>query len=526
MKKQINNISLFALLFAMSTIIISRQSKTDKSNNYFMKTKTTFIRSALAAVLLVLASTQSYATFSYTISFTASGTTTSVGSVEVTNLTKKTSVTVPSGNTLTLTDVSTAVDVLRANNDGIRISQNAGSGTSTLTFYAEQGGNAQVAAYALDGRKVVGQTTRLEAGNNSLELTLPAGMYVIRVSGTGYAYSAKLQSQTSAATQAGIKFMTHTKVEASAPQKSKSIQPSTTTMTYTTGDQLLYTATSGTYIASVPDVPTDSKTINFNFAVIPTSAIPAGTFTMGSPTGELNRRDDETQYQVTLTAFRMSKYEITNTQYAAFLNAKSIGSNGLYAAGAYPTQALIYANTSWGLTYSGSQWVPVTGYENAPVINVTWYGATEYATYIGGTLPTEAQWEYACRAGATTTTPFNTGALLTNLQANYNWASPYVAGTNTVTTYPGKTQAVGTYAANAYGLSDMHGNVWEWCADWYGTYPTTAQTNPTGATTGSSRVFRGGGWGSYAQNCRSAYRISLYPINNRNNLGFRVVLVP
>ncbi len=258
---------------------------------------------------------------------------------------------------------------------------------------------------------------------------------------------------------------------------------------------------------------------------IQTVLIPAGTFTMGSPASEVNRRSDETQYPVTLSAYRMSKYEITNTQYAAFLNAKSIGSDGIWAAApVYPTQALIYANTSWGLTYSGSQWVPVTGFEDAPVIYVTWYGATEYATYIGGTLPTEAQWEYACRAG--TTTPFNTGNFLTNLQANYNWEYLYNGGTNTVTTYPGKTQDVGTYAPNAYGLYDMHGNVWEWCADWYGTYPTTAQTNPTGATTGSIRVIRGGSWFSNARYCRSAFRNSSYPSSYSNNIGFRVVFVP
>lgn len=492
-----------------------------------MKTKTTIFRSTLAAMLLVLATTQSYATFSYTISFTASGVTTSVGSVQVQNLTMGTTVIVPEGNTLTLTEQSAGVNLLSSSECGIRISQNAFNGTSTLTFYVNQTGNALIAAHALDGRKMVEQTTHVEVGDNSFELSLPAGMYAIRVSGTGYAYSAKLQSQTSAATQPIIKFLTHTKVEAYAPQKTNAELIQTTTMNFSTGDQLLYTATSGTFIASVPDVPTDSKTTNFNFAVLPTSAIPAGTFTMGSPLTEVDRNSDETQYQVTLSAFRMSKYEITNTQYAAFLNAKSIGSNGLYAAGAYPTQTLIYASSGsydFGLHYSGSQWIPVAGYENAPVINVTWYGATEYATYIGGTLPTEAQWEYACRAG--TATPFNTGDFLTNLQANYNWAYPYNSGTNTVTTYPGKTQTVGTYAANTYGLSDMHGNVWEWCSDWYYTYPTTAQTNPTGATTGSYRVVRGGGWYGSAQGCRSAYRGSFYPGDTDSSVGFRVVLVP
>ncbi len=260
---------------------------------------------------------------------------------------------------------------------------------------------------------------------------------------------------------------------------------------------------------------------------IQTVLIPAGMFIMGSPESEVNRYPNETQYPVTLTAFRMSKYEITNAQYAAFLNAKSIGSNGSYATTGYGTQTLISASSGsydLGLHYSGTQWVPVTGYENAPVINVTWYGATEYATYIGGTLPTEAQWEYACRAG--TTTPFNTGTCLTNTDANYYWGDPYMTCTNTVTTSPGKTQTVGTYAPNAYGLYDMHGNVWEWCADWYGTYPTTAQTNPTGTTTGSGRVIRGGCWSDYAQNCRSACRYSTGPYNHGSIIGFRVVLVP
>ncbi|MEA4841296.1 MAG: formylglycine-generating enzyme family protein [Bacteroidales bacterium] len=257
---------------------------------------------------------------------------------------------------------------------------------------------------------------------------------------------------------------------------------------------------------------------------IQTALIPAGTFTMGSPSTEVSRFSDETQYSVTLTAFRMSKYEITNEQYAAFLNAKGIGSNGLYAAGAYPTHALIYANTSLGLIYSGSRWVSVAGYETSPVINVTWYGSAEFATYVGGSLPTEAQWEYACRAG--TTTPFNTGSCLTNTQANYFWLYPYGTCSNPVTTFPGKTQPVGTYVPNGYGLYDMHGNVWEWCSDWYGTYPTTPQTNPTGNATGSNYVIRGGTWNNDARSCRSAIRMHYNPDDHDYSVGFRVVFVP
>jgi formylglycine-generating enzyme required for sulfatase activity len=260
-----------------------------------------------------------------------------------------------------------------------------------------------------------------------------------------------------------------------------------------------------------------------------TANIPAGTFTMGSPTNEVDRKSNETQFQVTLSAFRMSKYEITNAQFATFLNEKSISSNGLYAAGAYPTKVLIYSTapnpTDYGLHYNGTKWVPVTGYENCPIIGVTWYGAAEFATYVGGRLPTEAEWEYACRAN--TTSPFNTGNCLPNAKANYEWALPYNTCTNTNNNRPNKTLAVGTYTANAYGLYDMHGNAIEWCSDWYGTYPTTPQINPTGAASGTYRVLRGGKWLSDASGCRSAYRgydnpDSTTPVTS----GFRVVFNP
>jgi sulfatase modifying factor 1 len=250
---------------------------------------------------------------------------------------------------------------------------------------------------------------------------------------------------------------------------------------------------------------------------------------MGSPANEPNRESDETQHQVTLSAFHMSKYEITNAQYAAFLNAKNISSNGRYLAGTYPTEALIYTNSvdenyNCGLKYADGQWIPVSGYENDPVTLVTWYGAKEFATYVGGTLPTEAQWEYACRGA--TTTPFNTGSCLSNTDANYYWSFPYNICTNAFTTYPGKTQAVGSYAANVYGLYDMHGNALEWCSDWNGTYPSNTQTNPIGAKSSLTRVVRGGSWYSFAHGCRSARRYLSSPDNYDDGLGFRVVFFP
>ena len=253
---------------------------------------------------------------------------------------------------------------------------------------------------------------------------------------------------------------------------------------------------------------------------IETVNIPAGTFTMGSPENEVNRKNDETQFQVTLSAFKMSKYEITNEQFAAFLNAKNIGPNSKYAAGAYPTQPFLsYESFSTSLRFQGGHWTHSSVYKNYPVKHVTWYGATEFANYVGGRLPTEAEWEYACRAG--TTSPFNTGNCLSNEQANYNWLHSYGTCTNTDYVFPG-VQAVGSYAPNAYGLYDMHGNAAEWCSDWYGPYPTTAQTNPTGALSGSQRVKRGGGCSNAASHCRSANR----DINKAgyNDSGFRIVL--
>ena len=135
-------------------------------------------------------------------------------------------------------------------------------------------------------------------------------------------------------------------------------------------------------------------------------------------------------------------------------------------------------------------------------------------------LPTEAQWERACRAG--TTTPYSCGNSLNGDKANCHGRYPY--GTNTEGKYVGKTTPVGSYSANAWGLKDMHGNVWEWCEDWYGDYTAGTVTDPTGPQSGSRRVLRGGGWGSDARSCRSANRYLFMPVRRNFNLGFRLEL--
>jgi formylglycine-generating enzyme len=227
--------------------------------------------------------------------------------------------------------------------------------------------------------------------------------------------------------------------------------------------------------------------------VVEWTNIPAGTFTIGSPLSEKDRSNDETQHQVTLSAFKMSKYEITFDQYDMFCIA-----------------------TGRKMAWDGG-----VGRGKQPVTGVTWYNATAFAEWMGCRLPTEAEWEYAARAGSTT--PFYTGNCLNSHQANYDGSSPYVdcsKGTSGKNPMP-----IGSFTANAYGLYDMLGNVWEWCSDWYGDYPTSAQTNPKGPATGNLKVDRGGGWYTPASRCRSACRGGGDPPENKGRgIGFRLAL--
>ena len=157
---------------------------------------------------------------------------------------------------------------------------------------------------------------------------------------------------------------------------------------------------------------------------------------------------------------------------------------------------------------------------NGPVITTKTSTEVTYTTAKSCRLPTEAEWEYACRAG--TTTPFNTGNNLNTSQANYDGNYPYNGGSTGVIL--GKTQIIGSYLPNAWELNDMHGNVWEWCNDWYGNYGTGIQTNPTGPNTGTNRVRRGGSWLEGGRLCRSSFRGENSPSYGRDNLGFRLVV--
>lgn len=222
-------------------------------------------------------------------------------------------------------------------------------------------------------------------------------------------------------------------------------------------------------------------------------SIPAGTFIMGSPPCEIGRNLEETQHQVTISAFKMSKYEVTYKQYDAYCEATGREKVG---------------DKDWGRG-------------NRPVIFVSWQDATDFAEWMGCRLPTEAEWEYACRAN--TLTPFHTGDDLTTWQANYNGEYPY--GNSPKGEYRGKTTPVGLFAPNAFGLYDMHGNVWEYCSDWYAPYSHEAQTDPEGPKTGKKHPIRGGSFGHYntAARSRSAYRISVTPEERHDTVGIRLV---
>lgn len=201
---------------------------------------------------------------SYTISFTGSGASSSIDQVVVQNLTQSTSVTVPAGNVLNLTNVLTALPNESIGENGITLTQQA-QGTSVLSFTTNQAGDAQLILYAIDGRKLAQTVQYLQAGSHSFQLVLPQGVYVIQLNGKGYAYTSKAISPSSNNNHLAqiIYCGIDEPITTAKLQHSKST--SVTTLGYNTGDQLLYKATAGNYSTIVTDVPTADKTTDFSF---------------------------------------------------------------------------------------------------------------------------------------------------------------------------------------------------------------------------------------------------------------------
>ena len=226
--------------------------------------------------------------------------------------------------------------------------------------------------------------------------------------------------------------------------------------------------------------------------------IPPGEFMMGSPEEEPERSGDEILHKVVLTeGFFMQTTLVTQGQWKAVMGK----------------------NPSWFKEYGGK----------LPMETVSWEDAMEYIGKLnaagdgkGYRLPTEAQWEYACRAG--TTTAFHTGRCLSTDEANYNGHYP-LDGCPKEEYQEKATTQVKTFPPNAWGLYDMHGNLWEWCSDWHDEYGKRgAVVDPPGPPSGSDRVLRGGSWSFSAWSCRSAYRNWDQPGERNEDIGFRLVL--
>jgi formylglycine-generating enzyme required for sulfatase activity len=241
-----------------------------------------------------------------------------------------------------------------------------------------------------------------------------------------------------------------------------------------------------------PNGKTFTNSIGMEFVLIP-----AGSFVMGSPPDEPGRGDDERQHRVTLTkGFYISVTEVTQGQWHQIIgNDPSLFQD----CGA-----------------------------DCPVEFVSWNDCQEFVQRLnqreGGNryrLPTEAEWEYACRAGSITA--FANGSITETgcgHDPNLDIMGWYCGNSGK------KPHPVAQKKENAFGVYDMHGNVWEWCQDWYGPYPSSYVSDPTGPLSGSGRVLRGGGWHEDVEGCRSALRVSRSPESKAGTIGFRLARTP
>ncbi|MCA9028284.1 MAG: formylglycine-generating enzyme family protein [Planctomycetaceae bacterium] len=241
--------------------------------------------------------------------------------------------------------------------------------------------------------------------------------------------------------------------------------------------------------------------------------IPAGEFMMGAADDDLEAREDEKpQHQVRITKpFLMGQYEVTQAEY----------------------EKVMGTNPSWfSSTGAGQKKVMGLDTSNFPVDNVSWDDAMAFCAKLSELpaekdagrryrLPTEAEWQYACRAG--TTTPFHYGDSMTSTQANINGRFPF--GGAPRGPYLGRTTEVGSYEPNAFGLYDMHGNVAEACADWFGReyYNESPTGDPQGPAEGADRIVMGGSWSADAFRCRCTHRRSNATSGAAQYFGFRVV---
>ncbi|MDR2717656.1 MAG: formylglycine-generating enzyme family protein [Treponema sp.] len=258
--------------------------------------------------------------------------------------------------------------------------------------------------------------------------------------------------------------------------------------------------------------------------------VKGGTFTMGSLVEETNSfHDERPQHEVTLTNFYISKYQVTQKEWKEVMedNPSNFIGDQLPVEKVSWYDALIFCNKlsikrklNPAYRIEGSTDPSVWGAAPVfPAVDEAWDAVEIVKGANGYRLPTEAQWEYACRAGSIT--PFNAGENVTTDQANYDGRHPYKNNPEGI--YREKTVEVGSFKPNAWGLYDMHGNVWEWCWDWHGNYTADAQKDPQGVDIGAYRVARGGSWNNTARILRSAARGSSAPAFRDGIIGLRIV---
>jgi sulfatase modifying factor 1 len=260
--------------------------------------------------------------------------------------------------------------------------------------------------------------------------------------------------------------------------------------------------------------------------------IRGGEFVMGSPESEPDHDFDETQHPVWVSDFSICRYAVTVAEFRKFIEATGYQTDAEkdgFSAFVSRGEVKVGDGINWRFGVSGSVRPPSE--ENHPVLHVSWNDAVAYCQWLSKItgqqfrLPTEAEREYACRAG--TTTPFNTGENLITAQANFNGNNP--DNNNQEEVFRHNTVPVNSFSPNSWGLYNMHGNVWEWCSDWYGSNcydeckASGMVTNPAGMATGSNRVLRGGSWRTHALLCRSAHRNAYSPSYRHVYIGFRLV---
>lgn len=318
-------------------------------------------------------------------------------------------------------------------------------------------------------------------GSTMVDVALSEGLHTVRVEKAGYApYESQVTLRYDQTVRAVLKRLPPVGASVHRPTPSEGT----------------------TYVpdkSRVPDVPSSPISWTDSFTGMKFMKIPAGCYEMGSPTSEQGREESETQHEVCVDDFYLGKYEVTQGQWEAVMDVN----RSRFKKG-----------------------------DNYPVDKVSWDDAQQFFRKMnkrrGGAqfrLPTEAEWEYACRAG--TKTPFHLGSNITASQANYDGNFPYSGGKKGK--FRKSTVPVGKFSANAFGLYDMHGNLLEWVQDIYASnaYRQHAHRNPVHEKDGSGpRVLRGGSWNSYGSELRCASRYKEEPSYRIYFLGFRAVAIP